>query len=116
MNFLKTTFVILASVMLVGTQTVFAVQPVTPTKSQVCGCCACKKMDCCVAQPTSVPQPVPASPVRTVSQDNLQIIAAVVSMLLPDREKIAEPISFAPFSSLHIAHVPLYEWNCSYLI
>jgi len=116
MNFLKTTFAILASVMLVGTQAVFAVPSVAPTKSQVCGCCACKKMNCCVAQPTSVPQPIPASPARTVSQNNLPIIAVVVSSLLQAPEESAEPISFAPFSSLHVTAVPLYELNCSYLI
>src|SRR4051812_36782506 len=116
MNMLKTAFAILASAMLVGAQTVFAFQPIAPAKSQVCGCCACKKMNCCVAQPTSTPQPVPASPARTVSQNNLQIIAAVVSLLLHAPEKSAEPISFTSFSPLHLIVVPLYELNCSYLI
>jgi hypothetical protein len=116
MHIAKTAFAILASLLLVGTQAAFAFGQDSSPTSHECGCCSCKQMDCCMAQPTSTPQPIPTSPVRTVTQNNLQIIAAVVSLLLQAPEKSAEPISFPPFSSLHVTAVPLYELNCSYLI
>lgn len=117
MNFAKTIFAILASVLLVGTQSVSAVgQKESPTKSQICGCCACKRMDCCVAQPTSVPQPVPVAPTRAESQNNFQIIATDVSLLLQSKEQLVQKICFPPSASYSLTSVPLYEWNCSYLI
>jgi hypothetical protein len=116
MTIAKTTFAILASFLLVGSQSVFAFGQSPSPESQECGCCSCKKMDCCVAQPTSTPQPIPAAPARTVSQNNLQIIAMAVSLILQTPDKIAEPISFSPVSSFAVTDVPLYEWNCSYLI
>jgi hypothetical protein len=116
MNFAKTVFAIFASVLLVGTQSVSAFAEKSPAKSQVCGCCACKKMDCCVAQPASTPEPVPAAPVRTQSQNNAQFIAVVASLLLQTDSAPAPKISSAPSASFPLTSVPLYEWNCSYLI
>jgi hypothetical protein len=116
MNFAKTIFAVFASVLLVGTQTVSATGKTASGKSQICGCCACKKMDCCVAQPTSVPQPIPTNPARAESQNNFQIIAAIVSLLQETNETPAQKISFPQSASLIAISVPLYEWNCSYLI
>jgi hypothetical protein len=116
MNFAKTVFAIFASVLLVGMQSVSAFAEKSPAKSQVCGCCACKKMDCCIAQPASAPEPIPATPVRAQSQNNLQLVAVVASLLLPTDGTPAQKISFAPSASFSTISVPLYEWNCSYLI
>jgi len=117
MNFAKTVFALLASVLLVGTQSVVAMGEKSPPQSQVCGCCACKKMDCCVAQqPTSTPQSVPVAPSRAESQNQLQIIATVVSLLLQSDKSPVQKISLAPSASLEMTSVPLYQWNCSYLI
>ena len=116
MHFLKTAFAVLASVLLVGTQTVSAIGQHSSPTVQECVCCSCKQIDCCVAPPTSTSQPVPAAPARTVSQSNLQIIATVVSLLVHAPEKTGEPISFGAVSPLLVTDVPLYEWNCSYLI
>jgi hypothetical protein len=116
MHFAKTVFAILASVLLAGTQSVSAFAEKSPAKSQVCGCCACKKMDCCVAQPSSAPEPIPAAPARAQSQNNLQFVAVVASLLLQADSAPAPKISSVPSASFPLTSVPLYEWNCSYLI
>jgi len=116
MNFAKTVFAILASVLLVGTQSVSAFAEKASAKSQLCGCCACKKIDCCVAQPASAPDPIPAAPVRAQSQNSSQLIAVVALALLQTESTSAQEISFAPSASFPMTSVPLYEWNCSYLI
>jgi len=116
MIFWKTAWVLAISVMLVGAQTVFALGQKTEPASQKCGCCSCKKQNCCVTQPTSAPEPIPAAPTRAISQTHLQFIAAFVSLLLQAPEKAALPVSFSPSAAPVLAAVPLYDWNCSYLI
>jgi hypothetical protein len=116
MKFAKTIFAILASVMLVGTQTVSVVGQHSSQAPQECSCCSCKQMDCCVAQSDSTPQPVPVAPVRSVSQNQSQFVVAIVSVLSYSLETPAQKISFPPSASLKLTAVPLYEWNCSYLI
>lgn len=118
MTFWKTALVLAVSVMLVGTQTVFAFghNPQTASAPRECRCCSCKQLNCCVAQPTPAPEPVPATPARAISQSNLQIIAAFVSLLLPAPEKATAPVSFSPSISPVPTAVPLYDRNCSYLI
>lgn len=116
MSFWKTAWVVAISVVLVGAQTVFALGQKSESASQECGCCSCKRLNCCVTQPTSAPEPIPATPTRAVSQTHLQFIVTFVSLLLQAPEKAASPVSFSPSASTDLAAVPLYDWNCSYLI
>ncbi|MEO7300596.1 MAG: hypothetical protein ABI042_18690 [Verrucomicrobiota bacterium] len=62
------------------------------------------------------PQPIPAAPTRTVSQNNLQFISVAVATLLQTPESPAAKIAFPSSVSPKLASVPLYGWNCSYLI
>ncbi len=116
MNFLKTVFAVFAGAVLLASQTVFAWGQQEFSKPQVCCCCACKMINCCVAQPTSPVQPIPAAPARTVSQHHYQIVSTIAALLLQSPEKSPEKISLPPLASLDPAAVPLYQRNCSYLI
>jgi hypothetical protein len=116
MNFLKTAFAILSSVLLVGAQPVFAAGQNSSPTSKECDCCSCKQMNCCMAQPNSTPQPIPTAPARAVSQNTFQIIAAANALLLQLPETASKQIAFASSASPKVTDVPLYEWNCSYLI
>jgi hypothetical protein len=69
-----------------------------------------------MAQSDSAPEPIPATPVRTASQNAFQLIAFVSSLILPLPENISQPVAPASFAFLSATAVPLYEWNCSYLI
>jgi hypothetical protein len=120
MKLLRTVCVLLTCFLLVATQTVFISDAQAgPDEAQnVCACDSCEIMNCCVSsQPSPTPQqPTPVQNPRTVSQTQIQFIATVVALLSePSTQSIDSRI---PASSLHLltAEVPLYTWNCSYLI
>src|SRR5688572_9424243 len=114
MQFLKTVFAVLFSISLIATQNVFIAHAELSASEQNCKCCSCKEMDCCVAQPTSAPQqPLPTQTTRAVSPTQIQIIAAVVSILVQAPITFSEKQFPASCSASHSPDVPLFVRNCS---
>jgi hypothetical protein len=114
-NIVKTIFVFFACALLVGSQIVFAHGPQPASKPQVCGCCSCKILDCCVALPLPAPPTVPA-PARALSHNNVQLISTVVALLVDAPSPAATTIAFPASASFKLIKVPLYQRNCTYLI
>jgi hypothetical protein len=78
--------------------------------------CGCHKAVCCCQTPAN-PQsaPRPAAPARTVTQNDLQIAAAVVEY--DSSSCTPSLLSFPhPRPSLEAAPVPLYQRDCALLI
>jgi hypothetical protein len=108
---------ILFSVLLVWMQVASA--PVLA--SAVCvkpamGNCAdcCDRIACC-AKPTSNPQPAPAVPAQSNTQNQISLLApAIVAWTLP--ENPANAISSVTTSPLTAAGTPLYARNCVLLL
>jgi hypothetical protein len=111
----KRFFAILSSLLLVWAQ--FAPAGAVP---MVCGkpvvsADACSQMACCMAKPVSDPQPAPAVPAQTASQNQISLLApAMVVWLLPNRP--ANPFASASVSPLAATGIPLYTRNCTLLI
>ncbi len=78
--------------------------------------CGCGIKNCCVKASETESTPVPAAPVRTAQESQLQVVLVLAAQLLnhPAPAEITLPSS--PFSVPRTATTPLYEWNCSYLI
>jgi len=78
--------------------------------------CGCHMVVCCCqkpANPNSAPRP--AAPVRTVTQNDVRIVAAVVEQVFSSPAQ-AQPSYFCPRPSLGIAPIPLYQRDCVFLI
>jgi len=80
-----------------------------------CGGCACGKK-CCLSQSLSICSPEPATPASVQPLKHFQI------SLLPSAPAYSLPafptpaISFNYASSIKSIGVPVYDWNCAYLI
>jgi hypothetical protein len=115
----KATLTILLTLLLAGAPAVFTPSAIAPfvTASADCACPACPKASCCACQaapPASAPSPVAPAPAS--SQQQTQLLAAIGPALLVLPVRNARDLLPAPFSSLRLASVPLYTWNCAYLI
>src|SRR5437762_13179825 len=77
--------------------------------------CACGKK-CCVSEssPISASQPAAPATVAPLKQVQFALISPAPIYSLPAASSAAG--SFADFSSDRSSAVPLYEWNCAYLI
>jgi hypothetical protein len=111
---MKTSLVIVLSLLMALTQSVFTAQP-APGKPAKCACIC--SMPCCIREAAPVPQPVtPAPPVSQNFHQQLLLLAvlAQIQWILPT----ALPANFnaSPASLLPATAVPLYQRNCSYLI
>jgi hypothetical protein len=113
MKLARTILAPLLALALLLTQTAFLAEAVTPAQPANCGC---HKAVCCCQTPAN-PQstPRPAAPARTLSQNDWQIVAAVVqnhsSSAAPSR-----PSCLDLLPSLVAAPVPLYQRDCALLI
>jgi hypothetical protein len=68
-----------------------------------------------MAKPVSDPQPAPAVPAQTASQNQISLPApATVVWLLPNHP--ANPFASASVSPLAATGIPLYTRNCTLLI
>jgi hypothetical protein len=100
-------------VALLLTQTAPFANAMAPAKAATCGC---HKTVCCCQKPAkSNSIPSPAAPARTVAQNDLQIVAAVVEQVLTGAAA-SRPSSFQPRSSSAACPIPLYQRNCTLLI
>jgi hypothetical protein len=115
MRILKTVCAILLSFALVMSQTVFAPDASAAIAKNVKCCCGPCKMKCCALPASPVPQPLPAAP-RSVSQNQVQLIAVTVSLLLHLPEQRVEKQISLPAVSVSLISLPLYTRNCSFLI
>ena len=112
---MKRAVAIVLSLILVWIQAVAAVQPTAAAPPAKCGCCACKKMDCCVGRSTSESQPLPVAPVPAAAQNHFSaVLSTLVAWTLPAPTP-AQVSSFdsAPTSALA---VPLFQRDCALLI
>lgn len=92
-----------------------AVEPSRDNKA-ACACLHCEK-SCCVKESAPVSsESQPAVPAKTSQQNAWQLlIPHLVVFLLQDRQADAPPCP-ASVTAPSAAAVPLYDWNCSYLI
>lgn len=117
MKILKTLLAVLFSFALVWTQAVSGLEvEKTSVKTQRCGCCACKKMDCCTAQPSSQSIPAPAAPLRTATQNQIQLVAVTISILSKSPALLVAKTVPPPSRLQKTIDVPVYQRTCSYLI
>jgi hypothetical protein len=106
---------ILFSVLLVGAQFTPALAVPMACGKPVVSADACSQMACCMAKPMSDPQPAPAVPAQTASQNQISLLApAMVVWLLPNHP--ANPFASASVSPLAATGIPLYTRNCTLLI
>ncbi len=110
---------ILFSVLLTGAQTVFTADVICSAQSvkAKCACAHCeKKTNCCLSPSVPGPNPLSVPPASNASGNPLHLLLAVVSQLLTRPAPLAPASlpqsSFAPKTT----DVPLYQWNCSYLV
>ncbi|HEV7927712.1 MAG TPA: hypothetical protein VGR14_20340 [Verrucomicrobiae bacterium] len=113
MKVARTVLAPLLALALLMSQSAFFAEAMPLAKASNCGC---HKAVCCCqtpANPQSTPRPV--APARTVTQNDLQIIAAVVehisSSAAPSRLSVPRHQA-----SLEAAPVPLYQRDCALLI
>ena len=106
---------IVLSLILIWIQAVAAVRTTSAAPPAMCGCCACKKMECCVAQSTPGSQPLPAAPAPVPAQQ--QHYSAVLSVLaawvLPAAPSQISSSDNAPLLALS---VPIFTRHCALLI
>jgi hypothetical protein len=109
-------FVILVSLLLMATQRALPLSAPAAAKPAACANCHCGRPDCCVERPASPSQPGPAAPQSSQTQNDWLALPAirphVLYVLAPDRSAI---LSVSP-SLPGVRAVPLYRWNCSFLI
>jgi|SRR5436190_11207812 len=112
---MRTAFAILFSALLVLGQGVLpAATPLVKAHAQ-CGRCACGNK-CCVGEsaPVSAPQPATPANVLPLKQFQATLLSAAPIYSLPDFPAAATFFDYC--SSCRSTTVPLYEWNCAYLI
>jgi hypothetical protein len=86
---------------------------VKPAMGNCADCCG--RMDCCAAKPASKPQPAPAVPTQSNTQNQISLLApSVVAWNLP--QSPASLVSSVSASPLLAVAAPLYAWNCSLLL
>jgi len=108
--------VILFSVLLVWLQIAPASESAVCVKANMGNCAdCCGNMDCCAAKPASNPQPAPAVPTQSNTQNQISLLApSVIVWNLP--QSPASLISPASASPLLAMAAPLYARNCSLLL
>src|SRR5215471_20840076 len=110
----RVAFAILFSALLVLGQSALPC-PVAFAKAEPqCARCSCGKQ-CCVGQPSRAPLPCPAAPAQNLplTHPSFAVVATQVT-LLPSRSAVT--LSVPSFSRLKFSAVPIYDWNCAYLI
>jgi hypothetical protein len=112
-KFAKTVFALLFSLALVWTQTVF-VSDAQAGEEAAPSCC--HRCSCCATPSNPAPEPVPVAPVRTLSQNDLQLVAVVTQTLLKQTVSLAPKNSYSFLVSVSLPAIPIYERNCSFLI
>ena len=110
---MKTVFGICFSALLFIGQTV--VIPAQPLVQRECTRCDCGGK-CCVTQSRPAPRPAPAAPAQNVSLKQSQLATTAATQIYSLPESLARSISSASFSLPKSQAVPLYDWNCAYLI
>jgi len=110
----KTTLVIVCSLLLAWTPFVLAQAPAAGVARVAHACCHCGKA-CCAAPSSPVSQPLPAAPVPASSQNQLLTLApAALAWTLPAAP--APGFSASVSSRLTANAAPLYARNCARLI
>lgn len=116
---MKGLFAILFSFLLAGMQTVSPSWAGQLPGSAAVGKprCACTKCEtsCCPLPANRSAAPVPAAPSQSRPQVDWQalhvVVCPVATLATPVEQKFPASVFFSPGAA-----VPLYEWNCSYLI
>jgi hypothetical protein len=113
MKFARTILAPLFALALILTQIAPFAEAMAPAQKARCGChravCCCQMP----ANPSSSPRP--AAPARTVTQNDLQIVAAVVEQIFSSAAP-TRPSHFHARPSLGAAPIPLYQRDCVLLI
>jgi hypothetical protein len=113
MKLSRTILAPLLALALILTQIAPFAEALSPAPQARCGChlivCCCQKQ----ALPNSTPRP--AAPARTVTQSDLQVVAAVLEQ---EFSSVAppQPSQFHVRPSLGAAQIPLYRRDCVLLI
>src|SRR3954462_8908838 len=115
---MRTLLAIVFSILIAGTQAAFpyaegSAAPSTSVRPQ-CGCAKCETA-CCPLPAGRSSVPLPAVPSSARSQLDWQSLSerfALAFQILPGPAHIPAP----PLNISSQGQVPLYEWNCAYLI
>jgi len=115
---MRRAFAIVFSLLLVLGQWTSAMPSASQRLADACDDCSCKMVSCCIA-PASTPVPnqpsVPVPSTRVTEQQLVAALEATVTLLASPVPvtKVAGPVHTAEFSA---SAVPLYCWNCTFLI
>jgi hypothetical protein len=114
MKVARTILAPLLALALLLTQTAFFAEAMVSAKPASCGC---HRAVCCCCQTPANPQsaPRPAAPARTLTQNDWQIVAAVLHHVSSNAAP-SQPSFFQLRPSLEAAPVPLYQRDCALLI
>jgi hypothetical protein len=116
----KKLLAILFGALLVLTQTVNPNGVLPEAAATNCGCgkhnCGCGKHCCCAGKSAPDSAPLPAAPTRSLSPGQWQmVLAPAVAILNSPVAPVSEvfPVCRLPLKS---DAIPLYQWNCAYVI
>jgi hypothetical protein len=115
---MRRAFAIMFSLLLVLGQWASAMPSASQRLADACDDCSCKIVSCCIT-PTSTPVPNPPSvPVPSTRVTEQQLVAALESTVTLLATPVASPKVFDPVhtTDLSASAVPLYCWNCTFLI
>ena len=112
---MKAVVAILFSLLLVLNPPVLSAAITTCQSAAGCACSSCDTAKCCLQKSLPAP-PLPPAATAPAAPDTLQLLAAAVTQWVTLPAPLTVKASIVFFSSPKLVAVPLYEWNCSYLI
>lgn len=110
---MKRLFAFTLSLLLLWVQVFVLVQPAGADAPAACRCCECEQTDCCVAEAPSLPHPLAAMPVSSLSFITHWL--ALPASFVWNLPREAAPVS-SDFVSLNAARIPLFTRDCALLI
>jgi hypothetical protein len=81
-----------------------------------CRPCGCAARTCCVGKSAPAPVSAPAAPLNSLSSRQHQSMLPPSSLVCAPPVLPASRLSSVFFSLVRLEAVPLYEWNCTFLI
>jgi len=111
-------FAIVFSLLLVLGQWTSAMPSASQRLADACDDCSCKMVSCCIA-PASTPVPnQPSVPVPSTRVTEQQLVAALETTVTLLASPVPMPLASKPVHTAEFSAsaVPLYCWNCTFLI
>ena len=106
---------IVLSLMLVWTQSVFPAGIADGSEQAVCSVCSCRAK-CCVQSSAPISPPLPLTAAPTTAPHSVQLLLAPSSRLIEIPHAPCPLVLPRRSSLLQAAAVPIFQWNCTFLI